>query len=467
MAEAMSLPDVLRAVLNKHPDLALARIQEQSLRIESQNIEGILDPRVSLTGSLSDETTPTTSPFAASGTQNSIVTGQVSKLLDDGSTLTGTFQYSRTRLNYPANVPPSFQASINPSYQEQIDIIYRYPLLRGNGNASYHEQINSNQYNKKAAHWSVAIQQEQLIAQAISLYYQIASNRIAQKLARDTVVRAKKLLAYQKQRQQFGLIEASDQRQAEALLATRQMEYTTATATLKNSITALNRLMLRDAEQPIQTHVPTSSNFQIASIQTWLEQAEQQRPIFHMLDAQQAANDATLAISHDQHDTQVDLIGQIGSRSLSASSGTAIGQGFTLNDRFISIGIELQDTLTGNSTRAAILQAELERERIHLQRIQAIENIETELSTAMTRFNNGLLMQKASKLRQQAEQMKFAAELERYRDGRSDTATLIQFEGDLRIAELQAALQNIQIQLAEQQIKLATGNTLQQLDIAP
>jgi len=464
----LSLNDVLHIVLNSHPDLALARIQEQSLHIERQNIEGILDSKISLAGSLSDETTPTTNPFAPSGSRNGLLSGNITKLLGDGSTLTGSFNYSRTKVSYPGSVPTFFQATINPTYQQQIDLIYRYPLLRGRGNPTYNEQLISNQYNEEAARWNVAIQQEQLAAQAISLYYQIASNVIAKELAHETVLRAKKLLNYQKKRQRFGLIEETDQRQTEALLTSRKMDYANAKATLNNSITALNRLMLRDANQPIQTNIHTASaNFKIASINTWLEQAKQQRPVFRMLDAQQASNDATLALRHDQHDTQVDLIAQVGSRSLSGSAGYTLGLGFTLNDRFISIGVELNDTLGGKSTKSAILKTELERERIHLQRLQSIENIKTELSTALTFYQNGKMMKDASKQHEQAEKIKFTTELKRYRDGRSDTATLIQFEGDLRNAELQAALQDIQIQLAKQQIELATGNLLEHLGITP
>ncbi|MDQ6954613.1 MAG: TolC family protein [Mariprofundaceae bacterium] len=468
MAEPVSLSDVLHIVLSKHPALALARIQEQSLKIEQQNIQGLLDPRVSLTGGLSDQTTPTTNPFAPSGSSSRTLAGNITKLLPDGSTVSASFAYSRSKVSYPASVPVVFQATINPTYEHQIDLIYRYPLLRGHGNPNFNEQISNNEYNEVAAHWNTAIQRELLAAQAISLYYQIASNIIAKRLAQDAVMRAKKLLIYQKKRQEFGLIETSDQRQTEALLAARNVEYSNANATLRRSITTLNRLMLREAGRTIQAHIENSiGSFEISAMPTWLEKALQQRPVFHMLAAQQAANDSILTIAHDQHDMQIDLISQVGSRALSASYGRALGQGFTLNDRFISIGFEFKDTLNKQSSKAAILQAELSRERIRLQRQQALEDIETELSTALTLYQNGTIMKKTTLLRQQAEQLKFNAEMARYQDGRSDTATLIQFEGDLRNAELQAALQDIQIQLAEKKIALATGNLLHSLDMNP
>jgi len=281
-------------------------------------------------------------------------------------------------------------------------------------------------------------------------------------LADDAVLRAKQLLAYQKKREHFGLIEAADRLQAEALLASRQMQYSNAQATLNSSYNKLNRLMLRDTAKPINisidTFTPTSMQQNMPEL---LQQAENNRPIFHMLDAQQAANDAQLAIARDQYNTQVDLVGQIGSRALSASAGTAFQQGFTLNDRFISLGVEVSDTLGSKSARSSIQKAELERERIELQRLQARESIKTALSNALTDYKNAKNTKKSAIHRKYAEKLKFNAEMQRYKQGRSDTATLVQFEGDLRTAELQAALQDIQLQLALTQINFATGKLLQ------
>jgi len=464
----LALNSVLQHIFTNHPDIALSRIQQRNLAIEDSRIEGQLDPSLKLQTTVSDETSPTTNPFAASGTNRASATGSIVKPLQDGSSITASLSYNRTHLNYPSTVPSTFQSTINPTYQHQIDLIYRYPLLRGHGNPSYTEQLNANQHKQEAAAWSVAQQSEQLASQAIALYYQIAANEIAIDLARDAVQRSQRLLSYQKKREAFGLIEKADRLQAEALLATRQMEATNAQATLNSSISALNRLMLRDYHTPI--HVP-KYNDTLPSINSNLDAllklAQQYRPIFHILNANDAANQANLAIATDQHDTQVDLIGQVGSRALSGSAGTAFGQGFTLNDRFISLGFEVSDVWGGKKTAATIAKAELEHERIGLQRFQTLEAIKTELSTALNDYHNGMMTKASAKLRRDAEQKKFTSEMKRYREGRSDTATVVQFEGDLRIAELQDALQNIQIELAATRLSLSTGQLLKSLGMYP
>jgi len=465
---SLALDSVLQHIFSKHPDIALSRIQQRNLAIENNNIEGLLDPSITLQTTVSDETTPTTNPFAASGTNSTSLTSSIIKPLQDGSSITASLNYNSTRFSYPSSVPTAFQAIINPTYQHQIDLIYRYPLLRGHGNPNYTEQLHANHYNQQAADWAVAQQSEQLAAQAIALYYQIAANEIAANLAHDAVQRSQRLLRYQKKRESFGLIEKADRLQAEALLATRQMEATNAQATLNSSITALNRLMLRDYHAPIRVYMHNDSLPNInANLDSLLKLAQQYRPIFHVLNANDAANQANLSIATDQHDTQVDLIGQVGSRALSGSPGFTLGQGFTLNDRFISLGLEVSDTWGGKKTAAAIAKVELEHERIGLQRMQALEAIKTELSTALNDYNNGMMTKASAKLRRDAEKKKFTAEMKRYREGRSDTATVVQFEGDLRIAELQDALQNIQIELAATQLSLSTGQLLKGLGMYP
>jgi len=167
---SLSLQEILQSVLHQQPNIALARLQQQRQHIEHDNIEGMLDARISLSGHISDETNPTTNPFSASQTRLGRISGSITKPWENGSSLTASLNYNHTRLSYPATVPSAFQSSLNPSYQHQIDLIYRYPLLRGFANPNYHEQLKSNQYNEQAAAWNIAIQQENLTAQTIALY---------------------------------------------------------------------------------------------------------------------------------------------------------------------------------------------------------------------------------------------------------------------------------------------------------
>ncbi len=462
-ATSLSLRDVLHEVLENHPDLSLSRLQVDLSATGTDKLEGMLDPQVKLSGNYSDETQPTTSPFAASGTNIAGVSGSISKPLADGSTLSGSLQYNRTRLNYPATVPTAFQSSLNPAYQSRIDLTYRYPLLRGHGNPSYHEQKAASEQDTAAARWSVDVQRQALSQQALALYYQVAADEISVQLSQEAVGRAEKLLQYQKFRENLGLIETADRLQAEALLTTRRLDLANARAALRRDRTDLNRLMLHAPDQPLRIGLGQQKQ-QLPSppqvLDKLLQRAEQQRPEFRVIDARLAASEARLIAARDEHKTSVDLVGQVGSRALTGSAGTAFNNSFTVNDRFVGLGIEVSDTIGDHASEASIRAAELTREQALLQKRQARENIKTELADARTALLNARSTLQAARQRAAVEKRKFAAEMQRYRQGRTDTATIVQFEGDLRNAELQAALQAITAEMAARRIELATGTLL-------
>jgi outer membrane protein TolC len=137
-----------------------------------------------------------------------------------------------------------------------------------------------------------------------------------------------------------------------------------------------------------------------------------------------------------------------------------LGQGFTLNNHFVSLSVELSDTITGNVTRSAIKQAELTRQQALLERLQLRESVKSQLASAITTLNSSYKTATAATRRARAEKNKFNAEVERYRSGRSDTATVILFEGDLFTAELQAAVRQVLLRLATHQLALARGTLL-------
>jgi len=466
-AEPISLAETIRETLANHPDLSIGEIGISMAAAEQERVNGALDPRVSASIGYSDEKAPTTNPFAAKQTQSANFFGMIAQPLSDGSTLTGSLNYNRTKLNYPATVPPTFQSTINPIYSHQIDLTYRYPLLRGHGNPAYHELLKAAEKDEESARWNVEMLKEALSAQAVNLYFQLAMEELGLAISSDAIARSERLLRYQKYREQFGLIEKADRLQAEALLATRRMEKRNAEASVRMARTTLNRLMMKNADSELS---PVSDEAIIPAIELQnlkipllVEEAVSKRPVFKSLESRLKAAESRLSVARDQHDTQIDLIGQVGSRALEPTAGKALGKGFNLTDRFVSVGVELSDTLTGNATNAAIRQAELARQQVQLEKIQARESVESELSNALSLLLSGSNTLIAAKTRADAEKRKFDAEMKRYREGRSNTATIIQFEGDLSVAEMQVAIQQTSMQLATHQLMLAEGTLFEHL----
>jgi len=455
-AGALSFDEVLRKAYQANPDLQVSQLQVKVADAEASQLEGVLDTRYRGSLGFSDEISPAVNPFSSSQTRTSFISGSIEQPFSGGSTLTGTLNYNSAKLTYPSTVPATFQANPNPIYKHQIDLIYRYPLASGAGNANYHAQLDARAQELKAAKLRVGMLKEQVANQAIALYFQLILNDLSLELANDGVVRAKQLLAYQEQRESFGLIEAADRFQAEALLAMRKLQQVQSRAARDAAQTNLNRLMFQDGGVPLQPKL-VPIKIKRTSMEKMLLQSEQNRPVFEVLKAQYAAAESRLKGVEDTDKYQLDLVGQVGSRALGGSAGNAFAQGFTLDDRYVGLRLEFSDVWNHSSSRALIQKSILQLENIKLERNKARENIKTDLATASVLLRSGKVTLQASRKQVLAEKKKFDAEVVRYREGRSTTAVVTQFEGDLRVAELRALIQQVSLDQTKYQLALTLG----------
>ncbi|MDQ6988371.1 MAG: TolC family protein [Mariprofundaceae bacterium] len=431
-------------------------LQVDMRQLDADQAEALLDARFNASLGWSDELAPTTSPFAATGSSLGFASGQWVQPLVNGSTLTAKLNYNRAELSYPSSVSPAFQSSINPIYQHQIDLIYRYPLWQGAGNAGYTSQKGAAKHEKTAAIWRISMLKEQLASQGLALYFQYVLHDLSLSLADDAMVRAKKLLSYQRKREQLGLIEKADRLQADALLATRSLQHVQALGAVQRGQTALNRFMFQAEDNAFELAL-TPIGFALEDVESAFVQAQKQRPVFAMLQAQYAAAETRLTYAQQADLQQLDIVGQVGSRALDGDAGAALGQGFSLADRYIGLRLEFSDTSRHTASRVAIQKSVLAMENINIERRKYAENIKTDLLNIYALLRSSQATLKASKAQVRAEKAKFKAEMRRYREGRSNTATMTQFEGELRAAELRWAMEKVALLQSSYQLALVKG----------
>lgn len=463
-SDSMSLKQIVTVVLSKYPDLQVSRIDTAIAETGKQRIQGMLDPLVSASIIASEDKTPVSSDFQAAETRTGQITGGINKPLPNGDTVSANFAYSR--ISQAFNPPLAAQLSrFNPAYRNQINLSYRHPLLKGADRPDYHQSLTVADADIEVADMQRQQLAHQIILQVVNACFQLASDDINIRIADQAVKRAKKLLTYQRSRERFGLIEKADRLQAEALLAARNTDLQRARSMRMNSQSSLNRMMLRAGESELSVHLQTADTVRAPSIDDALNQAESKRPEMQILSAQLQAAEARLAISRDADQMQLDLIAEAGSRALANNGATAAARGFTVKDHYAALSFELSDVLTRNSANADIRKAELQRQRVAAERIRAHEQIKSDISAAITAIQAGQPMLVVARKQAVAEKRKFDAEIQRYREGRSDTATLVQFEGELRNAELNANLQTLTLELAARQLSWARGTLRDELGL--
>jgi len=465
LAQEMTLAEAIQQAISKQPGLTLNRIDTDMADTEIQRIEGMLDPVVTASVGATDDKSPVSSTFQASRTLTGKIGAGISKPLANGDTIGASLAYNRTRQSF--NNPAAAQfALVNPAYRGQIDLNYRHPLLRGNDRPDYNDALQAASNDVKASRLQRLTVARSLALQVSNAYYQVASDTIQLRLAEQAVQRAKRLLQYQSLRERFGLIEASDRMQAEALLEARRLDRIQASGQLANDRSALNRLLLLPPDQTIEpTVLPSPATAAPAAFDTLVDIATSKRPEFAILKARLDAAEARLQQAMDGESSQLDLVAQLGTRSLDTSSGTAAGKAFGTTNHYAALSVEFSDALGNNSARAGIRKAELARSRIVEERRQTLEVVQDDLARTWTSLQSSIPAYRQARLRVAAEQRKLEAELKRYREGRSDTATIVQFEGDFSNAERQAELLAVSLALTTTQLDWAQGSLLEKLGI--
>jgi len=457
MAVNMTLDEVIETVISRDPGLKLSRMDTAITAADRQRIDGLLDPVVTAGLTVSKEQTPVASDFQAVETRSAQAAGSIAKPLANGDTLSANFNYNRIGQNFVSPLAAQL-ARFNPAYRNQINLSYRHPLLRGADKPDYHQAIRASEAGTDASRLQQQTVIHSLTLQTINNYYQLASDDIDIRIAEQAVTRATRLLGYQQSREQFGLIERADRLQAEALLAARNTDLQQAIARRASDLSLINRLMLRKPDAPLTISIRTTPLPQPESFDALLNAARKQRPELKVLQAQLDAADAQLLIVNDGDQSQLDIIAQLGTRALNGNPATAAAQGLSIHDHFASLSLEYSDVLGRNSTRSAMRKAELTRQRIMADQERSTEQISDQLAAASTTLFSGMPALHMARKQADAESRKFSAEMKRYREGRSDTATLVQFEGDLRNAQLRAELQHLSLQLAARQLAWARGD---------
>lgn len=463
-AESMDLAAVITQVLSSHPDLDISRIDTEIASTDRQNTEGILDPVLSASIGVSEDKTPVSSIFQSSKSRQGQVSAGISQPLASGATLSASAAFNRNKKSYASPAAAAFSL-INPEYRNQFDISYRHPLLRGADRPDYRNTLVAADAGVQSARQQQQVVARALSLQALNLFYQLASDEINVRIAEDAVKRAKQLLSYQHSREQFGLIEASDRLQAEALLAARQTALEQARGRHASDMAQLNRLMLRQPMHLITLKTAPDMPDEAPDLEEAVSISKQKRPEFAALQARLEASEAMLKTARDQDQIQLDMVAQLGTRSLDGSAGAALQKSTSIHDHFASLSLEMSDVIHRNAAHAGIRKAELNRLRIVSEQRQVLESVRNDLSNAITAIRTGLPALKAAQKQVSIEKKKFAAESRRYREGRSDTATIVQFEGDLSNAELQAELLKLNLQLADKQLIWAQGLLLSRLGI--
>lgn len=462
-AKALKLKHIVDTLIKQHPELNLKSLEIDLSKQDSEIIRGQLDSRWNADLSYQQNQPAVNNTFTPSETDVLSTNIGISKPFSSGGNLSLNFNLSRT----DQTTNPLFTPTFNPSVQNTLSLRYQLPLMKDAGRPQYHKNLIAALANVEVSKQQKLITLRSLGLQALNTYYKLLADDNSIRLAEVAVKRSKELLNYQRLREKFGLVEKADRMQTEALVAARKLQLQQAKAQKSSDQVELNIIM----NAPTDSLVEVQSNLveiKISKdIKKALEIAQQKRPELSMLEALNQAAQARFELAKSDNRMQLDVVAEAGLMGLDADAGGAIGDTFNTEERFAGISIVANDLFGRHSAKANLAKAKLLVEKTRLEKVITMKNISDNLAATITAINTGIDSLKFARQQVAAEKRKYAAELRRYRGGRSDTATIIQFEGELSSAELAAESQNIVLNMLAKQLAWHEGQFLELLKIQP
>ena len=412
-AGARFAPRCVAGGLRASPALRVSDYEAAIADAELERAESALDPVFGLRLGVSDDRSPVLSGFQPSESRTAVITGTLNQALGSGGDLGVTVDYSRTRQQF--DTPFAAQlALLNPAYRGGVAVNYRHPLFRGAGRIDYRETLAIAATGIETARLQHHVLLRALMLQTLEFYFRLLADEIGIGLADGSLDRARRLVEHQRFRERFGLIDAAERMQSEALLAARALELQRAQAQARASRVALNRLMLRDVDAPLQPVAPPAQPG-APTLEDAVSQAVAVRPELQLLQRELEIAEAHIRMVRETTRPQLDLIVEAGVFALdrepldASSSIRAIG--------FRPVGGAARYARPARRARWTAGRG-TGTKRLIARRQQLSEQLRDELSVLHVTLHS---VRNLAPVRQRAcGTPEIRGRAERYRDGRSD-----------------------------------------------
>ncbi len=440
--EELTLGQLLQRMLDNYPDMILADLDVEHARQELPQIESqiglVLRGKSGYSRDLS---------FIGTSSDNFSVAGELNRTLITGERIGLSASYRREDNSGGS----FFRGYPNPANNINIDLNYRKPFWRGEGNPEFNQGLIIAGTRVDIAQANRRERQDQLASQVVDLFYSALFTRYRIENSQYAIDRARRLKKYIGKRVQLGLAEEKDRLQAEARLRAEQASWQSLQLIWKQQQVALNRFSGKPWDNEIRP-LSLLETFPLSAsdIDSFVADAVLHSPALNREQGRLEIARAMIEQRRNAHRNTLDLVVSAGIRNLAGDTG---GGSLNKTDLAGGVNIEYQRALDHRGFDAALYQAQLERDRV----LQEMENIRYQL-----RYRISGLVAEIVENRQtvQTHEQRLASETAKYheserlyREAHMDTNIMIQHEAELQAAEL--ALQQQRVELLKRYATLA------------
>ena len=430
--EKLSIYQIMQRVLARHPSLKIAELDVSQAAQQRRQIESslgwILNSSLGVTHDLGPIGTPS---------DRLDINSSLNRQLESGATLTlnGGYRYEDSSLTFSPLLP-------NPAYTTRLDLSYRLPLAQGSGNPAYTEGLISADANHELAKENFSLIRISLADKVKDLFYNLVLIRKKILNAEQSVLRTKKLLKYIKKNLRLGLSESKDQLQINAQLYSKSAELSALQIQWQQLSYSLSRLLLQKKPNSIQPVLLDNLDINSYNLNTLIEETNNYHPAIQISKIQLNIAQSKINSAKDAKKDNLDLVMSVGTRTLSGNNTSG-----SVNDKNWAgaISIEYKHLFDNDGVSSKHQQALLEK-NIALENFKKTnDDIFYAVSGLAAEITSAKIAVKKTKRRLKGELLKLQEAEKRFRNGRVDTAKLIQFQNEYSFAELSYQIQKIEL----------------------
>jgi len=449
--ERLDINQVLQKVIDSYPSLELTALKVEQAKSKVDQVRGQLDWRLQASAGVARN------PGLFLGTMDTINgSANFSRRLENGDSigLSGVLSRSDSEMSLSPTFP-------NPTYNSQVRVNYRKPLMREKGFPSLTQDLKnaelSIQLNKK-----IRLQAyESILTQVIGMFYSINATVRQVENIHQSLERTKRLKKFIEGRLNLGIAENKDMLQILAQIDSQNAQLQVLDTAMKQQFINLNRLLVNDWDATVKLELKRAA-VEDKSFQDNFEKVKKHSPNLAMLDLQLQVAQNNLEKIRDLSKDNADLVLFVGAQSVSGDS--TLGS-VSENDGVGGISVEYKIN-QGDRAKASLRRAaQLYQDMALVEKKQTLQDLQYDVAELVSGIASVKEAVAAFEQSVASEKKKLEDAEKRYRRGRIDIDRVIGFENQLSAAELSLELQRIEIERRRVTLSVLNGDVWNNLKL--
>lgn len=448
----LNIYQVMQRVIDRYPSLKISEMEVAQAAEQRQQVESglgwILNSSAGVTHDLTGLGTPS---------DKLNINGAITRQLTSGSTLSlsGGYQYEDSSFTI-AGLP-------NPAHTTRLDLSYRMPLSQGIDNPMYKEGIITASAGHDLAKAQQLLTRITLAEKVKDLFYASVLTRLRFDNTKQAVARVKRTQSYIDGNTKLGLAEEKDQLQVQAQLHSKLAELSAIKLQWKQQQNALNRLMVEDWSKNINPVLAKAKDERLI-LSDLINMTQDYHPVVKISQSNLNIAESQITSAKDGKKDSLDLVLSVGSRTSDGKNNTGT---VSEQDWAGAVKIEYKHLFDNKGVSSKYRQALLAK-NIALQNIQKTnDDVRYTVSSLVTEINAAKLAVKSARKQLNSESLKLKEAERRFKNGRADTAQLIQFQNEYSFAQLTFQNQKVDLHNRIVALQIFTGQFWQELSFNP